>query len=108
MNGEVSYLEIGSKDAEISQSFFAKVFAWPFRDDAWFQTPTVKAGLHGDDPTPQIYVFFRVTDIAAAALRVAAAGGKAEDITEQLGFGRFCNCSDPQGIVFGLHEPGVG
>ncbi|EDX82400.1 hypothetical protein S7335_846 [Synechococcus sp. PCC 7335] len=32
-------------------------------------------------------------------------GGEAESLgPEEPGFGRFCNCKDPQGIRFGLHQ----
>jgi len=53
--GQVSYLEIGSGDVTATRAFFGTVFGWPCHDEAWFQTPAAKAGLHGDDPSPQIY-----------------------------------------------------
>jgi predicted enzyme related to lactoylglutathione lyase len=102
--GQVSYLEIGSGDVAATRAFFAAVFGWPCHDEAWFQTPTIKAGLHGEDPSPQIYVYFNVSDIEAAAARVRAAGGEAEEPTDEPGFGRFVNCRDPSGIRFGLHR----
>jgi uncharacterized protein len=102
--GQVSFIEIGSGDVAATRSFFAAVFGWPCHDKAWFQTPVIKAGLHGDDPSPQIYVYFNVSDIEAAAERVRAAGGEAEAPTDEPGFGRFVNCRDPGGIRFGLHR----
>ena len=100
----VSFIEIGSADLAATRSFFAAVFEWPCHDDAWFQMPTIKAGLHGDDPAPQIYVFFKVADIEAAAARVRAAGGQAGAPTQTPGFGSFSNCLDPGGVRFGLHQ----
>jgi predicted enzyme related to lactoylglutathione lyase len=102
--GHVSFLEIGSGDVAASRRFFGAVFGWPLHDEAWFQTPTLKAGTHGDDPAPQIYVYFNVCDLEAAAARVRAAGGDAEAPTDEPGFGRFVNCRDPGGIRFGLHQ----
>jgi|SRR5688572_1140945 len=102
--GRVAYLEIGSENAAATRSFFGKVFGWPCHDESWFQTPAIKAGVHGDDPSPQIYVYFNVADLEAAAARVKAAGGEAETPTEEPGFGRFVNCRDPGGIRFGLHQ----
>jgi predicted enzyme related to lactoylglutathione lyase len=61
-------------------------------------------GMHGDDPQPQIYVFFEVPDLEQAIALVREAGGEAEPPAEQPGFGRFSNCRDPQGIRFGLHQ----
>ena len=103
-SGHVSYLEIGSGDLVATRTFFGRVFGWPCHDEAWFQTPAIKAGLHGEDPSPQIYVYFNVSDIEAAAARVRAAGGEAEQPTNEPGFGRFVNCRDPGGIRFGLHQ----
>ena len=103
-HGHVSYLEIGSADVAATRAFFGAVFDWPCRDEAWFQTPQLKAGLHGGDPSPQIYVYFNVPDLEAAAARVKAAGGEAEPIVEETGFGRFVNCRAPGGIRFGLHQ----
>jgi predicted enzyme related to lactoylglutathione lyase len=104
--GTVSFLEIGSGDAAATQAFFGAVFGWPCHDNAWFQTPSIKAGTHGSDPAPQIYVYFHVTDLDAAAARVRAAGGEAREIKDEPGFGRFVNCKDPGGIRFGLHRAG--
>jgi uncharacterized protein len=64
----------------------------------------MKAGTHGEEPTPQIYVYFNVTDMQATMARVRSAGGEAEEPTNEPGFGRFSNCRDPNGIKFGLHQ----
>jgi len=105
IQGQVTYMEIGSQDLAATRAFFGAVFGWPSHDDGpWFQTPNGKAGLHGDDPAPQIYVYLHVDDIEAAAARVRAAGGRADDPVEHPGFGRFVDCRDPGGISFGLHQ----
>jgi uncharacterized protein len=107
----VSYIEIGSQYANSSKAFFAKVLGWKFNPmgdsgQGWFQTPTIRAGLHGGNPDPQLYVFFAVSDLLAAVGAVKVAGGQAEELgPDEAGFGRFCNCRDPQGIRFGLHQP---
>ena len=102
--GTVSFLEIGSTDMAATRKFFGAVFDWRCHDDLWFQTPTIKAGLHGNDPAPQMYVYFHVADLDAAAARVKAAGGEASEIKDEGEFGRFVNCKDPGGIQFGLHQ----
>jgi uncharacterized protein len=105
-----TYLEIGSAAAPSTAKFFADVFGWAFTpmgaEGGWFQTPTMKVGLHGGDAAPQIHVYFAVTDLAAAVARIRAAGGHAsEPGPDEPGFGRFANCKDPTGIAFGLHQP---
>lgn len=113
MSGHVSYLEIGARDAATSQHFFAQLFGWPFTPteapgEGWFQGPSIRVGLHGDDSSAQVLVFFEVADLLAAAGRVQALGGQADAPgAEEAGFGRFCMCRDPQGVGFGLHQRGM-
>ena len=103
-SGTISFIEIGSVDADAIRSFFGAVFGWSSHDNAWLQTPTIKAGTHGEDPTPQIYVYFHASDLEGAAKNVRAAGGEAAEVAEEPGFGRFVNCRGPGGIQFGLHQ----
>jgi uncharacterized protein len=46
-----------------------------------------------------------MTKPGSSAERVRAAGGEAEAVVDEPGFGRFVNCRDPGGIRFGLHRP---
>lgn len=111
MAGELSYIEIGTGDARVTSRFLADLFGWSFHamgdgGDGWFDAPSLKAGLHGNDPDHGVVVYFRVPDLEAAIAKVRELGGEAEDrIAEEEGFGRFCNCRDPQGLRFGLHQP---
>lgn len=109
MDGEISYIEVGSEDAAATARFLSDLFGWsftPMGDAGWFQTPNIRAGLHGSDPEHGIVPYFRVADIEAAAARVRELGGEAEGPGEdEPGFGRFCNCRDAQGLRFGLHQP---
>ncbi|WP_250123203.1 VOC family protein [Chroococcidiopsis sp. CCMEE 29] len=114
MASEVSYLEIGAQDAGAARVFFEQLFSWNFYPmgndgEGWFQTPSVKVGLHGNDPEPQFFIFFNVSDLMAAVARVKELGGETEQLgPDEPGFGRFCACRDPQGIRFGLHQPPEG
>jgi uncharacterized protein len=110
MHATPTYLEIGSDDPTATSAFFAAVFGWTYTpmgaQGGFFQTPTLKAGLHGDDPAPQISVYFSVPDLAQAVATVRAAGGVADDPgPEEPGFGRFSTCQAPGGVRFGLHQP---
>jgi hypothetical protein len=112
MHGDVSFLELGSSEPDISKSldFFAAVFGWQVhpvpQGGGWFQGPRIRVGMHGSDPGPKIYVFFGVPNLEAAMENVRRAGGHADMlITDEPNFGRFANCRDPLGIPFGLHQP---
>jgi len=103
------YLEIGAKNTQATSAFFADLFGWKYtamdRSNGWFQTPSIRVGVHDDDPFPQIHVFFTVGNLEQAIARVRSAGGQADEPGPlEPGFGRFCSCKDPTGITFGLHE----
>ena|ERR1700736_2670293 len=110
MKSDLSYIEIGSGDAAKTRAFLAQLFGWDFHPmgagpNGWFRTPSIKAGLHGNDPDPGILVFFSVPDLEEAIAKVRELGGEAgEPSPEEPGFGRFSICRDPQGIPFGLHR----
>jgi predicted enzyme related to lactoylglutathione lyase len=70
----------------------------------WFQAPSMRVGLHGNDAPAQIYVFLEVSDLDRATALVREAGGEADPPKNEEGFGRFSFCRDPQGIRFGLHQ----
>jgi len=109
MPSDVSYIEIGASNASQTKLFLEQLFGWDFHPfgqgaEGYFQTPTIKAGIHGDDPSPGFLVFFGVPDLEAAMATVNGLGGSTEGATEEPGFGRFCLCRDPQGLRFGLHQ----
>lgn len=110
MSGNISHLEIGTKTGAHSNQFFSRLLGWTFHQmgngpEGWFDTPTCKAGLHTGDSQPGFSVYFAVPDIEQAVALVKQLGGTAEDISpEEPSFGRFCNCQDPEGVKFGLHQ----
>ena len=110
MASKASYLEIGTTNIESTRHFFEQLFGWSFNPmgnegEGWFQTPSLQAGLHGNDPEPQFFVFFDVPNLEMAIARVKELGGTVEEpSTDEPGFGRFCTCRDPQSIRFGLHQ----
>jgi predicted enzyme related to lactoylglutathione lyase len=108
-HGEPSFLEIGSTDAARGRAFYQALFGWTFtsQDNGFAANlATTGIGVHGDDPTPSIVVYFGVDDIDAAVARVRALGGTAPPPgAETAGFGRFVECRDDQGVKFGLRQP---
>lgn len=110
MRGEPSFFEIGVPDAKRAKAFYGELFKWTFHpmggDQAWVETPTIRGGLHDEDPAPRIDIFFTVPDIDTAVIAVRALGGQADDARpEEADFGRFAFCQDDQGVRFGLHQP---
>ena len=106
--GWVSFIEMGSGNVEVTASFFTDLFGWPFHpmedEGGLFEAPGGKVGLHGNDPNWGMVPYLRVGDIETTAARIRQLGGEAEAIVQEDGFGRFCNCRDPQGMRFGLHQ----
>ena len=113
MRGEPAFFEIGVPDAKRAKTFYGELFKWTFHpmgggDQAWVETPTIRGGIHDEDPESRIDIFFAVPDIDAAAAAVRDLGGHADDPRpEEPGFGRFTYCRDNQGVRFGLHQPSV-
>ena len=109
IGAEVSYIEIGVSDVSKSRAFLEQMFGWKFHPfgqgaEGWFQSPSLKVGMHGGDPNWGFLVYFGVPDLEAAIADVNRLGGTAEVPTDEPGFGRFCICRDPQGLRFGLHQ----
>ncbi|BBZ65160.1 hypothetical protein MINS_05890 [Mycolicibacterium insubricum] len=111
MTGEVTHFEIGAPDAKKARAFFGTLLGWTFNgfgdgDQAVIQTPTIRGGLHDEVKTGTLTAYFAVNDIDDAIAKVRELGGHAADPSpEEPGFGRFANCTDDQGVPFGLHQP---
>lgn len=114
MDGSVSFFEIGVADTGKARTFYGELFGWDFADEkagATIETPNIPGGLHGEDPGASPYLFFRVSDMAAALARVQELGGAIGDYVSSddpeivATSGRFVTCTDDQGSTFGLHEP---
>jgi predicted enzyme related to lactoylglutathione lyase len=109
MAGIPTFVEIGVPDASKARGFYEAVFPqWKWSDKPGgfrIRTETVTAGLHSGDE-PNFVVYLSVDDLDAALESVRANGGKAGDIMEGgAEYGRFAECEDNQGVVFGLHQP---
>ncbi len=69
----VSYVKIGSGNAEATSRFFERLFSWTLRPmrtsdgGGWFETGDSRIGLHGNDPNWGIVPNSRVENIQAAA-----------------------------------------
>ena len=110
----VTYLELNTADLGATTAFFADVFGWQLQP---FATADYLVAHHGDGPgidsgvlpsrdgQPRAVPILRVPSIADLRPRLEAAGGAV--VVEPFAFpgvGRGCYCTDPAGLLFGLHE----
>lgn len=109
--GDISYITLAVPDADRARDFYGSVLGWTFApgrvDDAHAsQVDAVvpQVGLW-EDPSGRMgaTLGFRVDDIVAAVDAVRAAGGTAEEITEEP-YGLASVCTDGQGLSFYLHQ----
>ena len=116
MAGELSFFELGVDDAKRGRAFYGALFGWELEamsEGGGFAIggSSVPGGMHGGDAGASPYLFFRVDDLEAAAVRVRELGGTVEEIDLDndgdtvARFGRFKLCRDDQGSPFGLHQP---
>lgn len=107
---QVSYIEFGADDAAKCGEFLESLLGWQFTPmgdtgDGWFDAGAIRAGLHGGERPPSVVVYFGVADLGSVLVRVRELGGTADEPgPEEPGFGRFANCTTPDGLRFGLHQ----
>jgi uncharacterized protein len=116
--GRVGWHELLAGDCEAAFDFYGQLFGWrradAGEDQAGGAPPyhLIEAGgqrIGGmcvkppPVPVPLWLFYFNVTDIAAAAARVTAAGGEVvEGPVEMPGGNWIASCTDPQGAMFAL------
>jgi hypothetical protein len=108
MTGEPTFFELGVPDGSKASRFYQELFGWEVDpmggDNFMLRTPNTQIGLHPNDDSRILEVFFSVADLEAAVKRVEELGGTAQKARHGGEFGRFVECSDDQGVKFGLHE----
>jgi predicted enzyme related to lactoylglutathione lyase len=114
--GVPSWVDLDVPDLDAAQAFYAGLFGWAFADASGNEARRyVVARLDGRDvagvaegagATWRTYV--AVDDVAGAAARVEAAGGRVlEGPTAAGAAGRWAACADPAGVPFRLWEAGA-
>jgi uncharacterized glyoxalase superfamily protein PhnB len=107
--GDVANVAMLAPDAQRAMEFYAAVLQVPFASGhpgAW-RTDEIKPPLSiqsSGAAQPEVQLSFRVDDIAAAAARVRAAGGHANE-PELKPYGLLAECADDQGTTFRLWQP---
>lgn len=109
MTGEPSYIELGVRDADKARRFYGGLLGWKPSGDSGpgqVDTPSLDVGIHGGDEASHFEVFFTVQDVAAALDSVRSLGGEVRgEIHDEPGYGSWVECSDDQGVRFGLRQP---
>jgi uncharacterized glyoxalase superfamily protein PhnB len=107
--GDVANVTMMARDAQRAKEFYEAVLQVPFaaaHPGTWrtAETQPPLGIFTSRDAEPQVQLTFRVDDIAAAAERVRAAGGRANEPEHRL-FGLTTECVDDQGVTFRLWQP---
>jgi predicted enzyme related to lactoylglutathione lyase len=109
VTGEPTYIELGVVDADAARAFYGGLLGWRPSGEAGsgqVDTSTLAVGIHDHDPKAWFEVFFAVDDLDASLAQVTALGGTvASDVNVDGGFGRWAECTDDQGVRFGLRQP---
>jgi predicted enzyme related to lactoylglutathione lyase len=104
--GDISYVVLRVADLGHSRQLLSRLLGWGFASgQAGFQVegPVPMTGL--SEGAPGAVLCYRVADVRAAAVRVAAAGGRAGEV-ESRPYGLESHCVDDQGVEFYLHQLG--
>lgn len=107
--GDVSYLTYPTPDSGAFRDFYGAVLGWTFTpgrvDDGWqIEGCTPMSGVAGGAAGASIVPMWKVADVAAAAQRVVAAGGRIVDAPAQQPYGMTAECEDDQGGRFYLGD----
>jgi predicted enzyme related to lactoylglutathione lyase len=102
--GDLAYLTFESPDFEQTQEFYRAVFSWMFAGNAGGSEVTGVHPMIGMTAaaTGLVIPMWRVEDVAAAAGRVAQAGGAVLAGPEERPYGVSAHCRDNQGGRFYL------
>lgn len=104
--GDVVYASLWTPDVERAARFYADVLGWTLAGDhlgtgRHVEDRSPHLGIHPRDDRPTTMLCYAVRDVDATVDLVRAAGGTAEDPTDEP-FGRAALCADDQGIPFSV------
>jgi predicted enzyme related to lactoylglutathione lyase len=114
MTRPITYVELNSPDLPKTVRFMADVFGWdpqPFATDDYLVAPAggtrgVDCGLLASrDGQPRVVPIINVERLDEALASVRRYSGTV--VVEPFaisGVGRGCYCTDPAGLLFGMHE----
>lgn len=115
MGAPVVHFEIGCRNSEKTQKFYAALFGWKiemFGPAAMIDAQAGNTGIGGHinalghEPHHYVTVYAQVDDLAASLKKAESLGGKSViPPTEVPGMGHFAWFTDPDGNIMGLWKP---
>ncbi|HEX4932242.1 MAG TPA: VOC family protein [Gemmatimonadaceae bacterium] len=115
--GEISWVELATKDLDGALAFYGSLFGWTLGTDMdmgpngiyriFNRNGQMMGGMYGISeamPMPPSWLYYiRVADIEAAAGDVSAAGGTIVQPIMDIPGGKIFMATDPQGAMFAAH-----
>jgi uncharacterized protein len=114
MGQPVVHFEIGCRDKQKTQGFFAELFGWKISEAgpaSMIDTQAPGQGIHGHitalghEPHQYTIFYVQVTDIASALAKAESLGGKTLVPPVAIPTGTFAWLADPEGNTIGLWTP---
>jgi len=110
--GDIGYVSLWVPDVGRARAFFGSVLGWSFgpgsaEQGAQVAGVTLHHGLWGGVEHNTLFLCYLVDDVDAAVARVRAAGGEAQEPTDEP-YGRVASCLDDQGTAFAVFRPPGG
>lgn len=111
-HGDVVYSSVWVPDVERAAAFYTSVLGWRYAPISEPRSRHVEGlgqriGMWGGEPHNTMFLCFAVDDVSAAVDRVRAAGGRADEPTQEP-FGLVAECTDDQGMRFAVYELPTG
>ncbi|HZC39167.1 MAG TPA: VOC family protein [Streptosporangiaceae bacterium] len=107
-DGDLVYITMEVRDSALAREFYGSVLGWRIEPgrvaDGWQVADVLPmTGISGGHQESALVPLWQVSDVAAAAGRVRAAGGTASEPHAEP-YGRVVGCTDDQGTRFSLIE----
>lgn len=107
--GDLTYVTYAAVDSTMFKEFYGAVLGWTFSGgrvhDGWEPVDVAPmSGMAGGSTTPATIPMWKVDDVAAAAERVRAAGGRILEAPSRQPYGMSAFCEDDQGGRFYLGD----
>jgi uncharacterized glyoxalase superfamily protein PhnB len=111
-DGDIGYFTLLVPDVARAEAFYSALFGWQphqgsLPEGRHIENVTPPGGMMGGQERPDVTLYFRVTDVQAAATRVRELGGEVLEINEYPSGGNAV-CRDDQGLQFELFQPAPG
>jgi uncharacterized protein len=106
---KVVWFELPVDDTERARGFYGPLMGWELEafdgSEDYLLTYAGGGAIHPANGRKGAFVYFGSDDVDASVARVRELGGLANEPQEIPGVGRYAQCSDPEGNVFGFYQP---